>query len=128
MGGSLKFEPKQEIGPASVLLSQRSRPLAGNPMNEHQQRAYHAILRISKARTSAHVLHGKGSKTEVYIHLILKPIRKESMLYLVSENSSHCTTIGVPATCFLVPVWHLLFKFPDAGKLWVETAVEQLSG
>ncbi|RJU33253.1 primosomal protein N' [Bacteroides sp. AM44-19] len=116
---------QQEIGRIDKALLKEVVPV--NPLNEHQQRAYHAILENFQSKNVC-LLHGitASGKTEVYIHLIEETIREgKQVLYLLPEIALTAQITERLQRVFgsRLGIYHS--KFPDAER--VEIWQKQLS-
>ena len=116
---------QQEIGRIDKALLKEVVPV--NPLNEHQQRAYHAILENFQSKNVC-LLHGitASGKTEVYIHLIEETIRQgKQVLYLLPEIALTAQITERLQRVFgsRLGIYHS--KFPDAER--VEIWQKQLS-
>lgn len=116
---------QQEIGRIDKALLKEVIPV--NPLNEHQQRAYHSILENFQSKNVC-LLHGvtASGKTEVYIHLIEETIRQgKQVLYLLPEIALTAQITERLQRVFgsRLGIYHS--KFPDAER--VEIWQKQLS-
>ena len=116
---------QQEIGRLDTALLKDVVPV--NPLNEHQQQAYHAILENFQSKNVC-LLHGvtASGKTEVYIHLIKETIRQgKQVLYLLPEIALTAQITERLQRVFgsRLGIYHS--KFPDAER--VEIWQKQLS-
>ena len=116
---------QQEIGRIDKALLKDVVPV--NPLNEHQQRAYHSILESFQSKNVC-LLHGvtASGKTEVYIHLIEETIRQgKQVLYLLPEIALTTQITERLQRVFgsRLGIYHS--KFPDAER--VEIWQKQLS-
>lgn len=116
---------QQEIGRIDKTLLKEVIPV--NPLNEHQQRAYHSILENFQSKNVC-LLHGvtASGKTEVYIHLIEETIRQgKQVLYLLPEIALTAQITERLQRVFgsRLGIYHS--KFPDAER--VEIWQKQLS-
>ena len=76
---------KQEVGRLDNSAVADLQPL--NPLNVHQEKAYHAIINVFHQKNVC-LLYGvtASGKTEIYIHLIAETIRRgRQVLYLLPE-------------------------------------------
>ena len=116
---------QQEVGRLDTALLKDIVPV--NPLNEHQQQAYHAILENFQSKNVC-LLHGvtASGKTEVYIHLIKETIRQgKQVLYLLPEIALTAQITERLQRVFgsRLGIYHS--KFPDAER--VEIWQKQLS-
>ena len=116
---------QQEIGRIDKTLLKEVIPV--NPLNEHQQHAYHSILENFQSKNVC-LLHGvtASGKTEVYIHLIEETIRQgKQVLYLLPEIALTAQITERLQRVFgsRLGIYHS--KFPDAER--VEIWQKQLS-
>ena len=116
---------QQEIGRIDKALLKEVIPV--NPLNEHQQRAYHSILENFQNKNVC-LLHGvtASGKTEIYIHLIEETIRQgKQVLYLLPEIALTAQITERLQRVFgsRLGIYHS--KFPDAER--VEIWQKQLS-
>lgn len=116
---------QQEVGRLGTALLKDV--VSVNPLNEHQQQAYHAILESFQSKNVC-LLHGvtASGKTEVYIHLIKETIRQgKQVLYLLPEIALTAQITERLQRVFgsRLGIYHS--KFPDAGR--VEIWQKQLS-
>ena len=116
---------QQEIGRIDKALLKEVIPV--NPLNEHQQRAYHSILENFQSKNVC-LLHGvtASGKTEVYIHLIEETIRQgKQVLYFLPEIALTAQITERLQRVFgsRLGIYHS--KFPDAER--VEIWQKQLS-
>ena len=108
---------QQEIGRIDKALLKEVIPV--NPLNEHQQRAYHSILENFQSKNVC-LLHGitASGKTEVYIHLIEETIRQgKQVLYLLPEIALTAQITERLQRVFgsRLGIYHS--KFPDAERV-----------
>ena len=118
---------QQEIGRIDKALLKEVIPV--NPLNEHQQRAYHSILENFQSKNVC-LLHGitASGKTEVYIHLIEETIRQgKQVLYLLPEIALTAQITERLQRVFgsRLGIYHS--KFPDAERveIWQKQLTEQ---
>lgn len=116
---------QQEVGRLDTALLKDV--VSVNPLNEHQQQAYHAILENFQSKNVC-LLHGvtASGKTEVYIHLIKETIRQgKQVLYLLPEIALTAQITERLQRVFgsRLGIYHS--KFPDAER--VEIWQKQLS-
>ena len=116
---------QQEVGRLDTALLKDV--VSVNPLNEHQQQAYHAILESFQSKNVC-LLHGvtASGKTEVYIHLIKETIRQgKQVLYLLPEIALTAQITERLQRVFgsRLGIYHS--KFPDAER--VEIWQKQLS-
>lgn len=116
---------RQEVGRLSATPQKETIPV--NPLNEHQQRAYHSIRESFQSKNVC-LLHGvtASGKTEIYIHLIEETIRQgKQVLYLLPEIALTTQITERLQRVFgsRLGIYHS--KFPDAER--VEIWQKQLS-
>lgn len=107
---------QQEVG---RLTDMPRATLPLNPLNEHQQRAYHEILEQFQTKNVC-LLHGvtASGKTEIYIHLIAETIRQgKQVLYLLPEIALTTQITERLQRVFggRLGIYHS--KFPDATRV-----------
>ena len=116
----------QEIGRLNRLVG---KTVEQNVLNEHQQRAYHEIMRSFQEKNVC-LLHGVTSsgKTEVYIHLIEETLRQgRQVLYLLPEIALTTQITERLKRVFgsRLGIYHS--KFPDAERveIWQKQLTEE---
>ena len=117
---------KQEVGRLDNSAVADLQPL--NPLNVHQEKAYHAIINVFHQKNVC-LLYGvtASGKTEIYIHLIAETIRRgRQVLYLLPEIALTAQITARLRRVFGARLGIYHSKFPDAER--VEIWQKQLSG
>ncbi len=117
---------KQEVGRLDNSAVVDLQPL--NPLNVHQEKAYHAIINVFHQKNVC-LLYGvtASGKTEIYIHLIAETIRRgRQVLYLLPEIALTTQITARLRRVFGARLGIYHSKFPDAER--VEIWQKQLSG
>ena len=117
---------KQEVGRLDNSAVADLQPL--NPLNVHQEKAYHAIINVFHQKNVC-LLYGvtASGKTEIYIHLIAETIRRgRQVLYLLPEIALTAQITARLRRVFGARLGIYHSKFPDAER--VEIWQNQLSG
>ena len=117
---------KQEVGRLDNSAVVDLQPL--NPLNVHQEKAYHAIINVFHQKNVC-LLYGvtASGKTEIYIHLIAETIRRgRQVLYLLPEIALTAQITARLRRVFGARLGIYHSKFPDAER--VEIWQKQLSG
>ena len=117
---------KQEVGRLDNSAVVDLQPL--NPLNVHQEKAYHAIINVFHQKNVC-LLYGvtASGKPEIYIHLIAETIRRgRQVLYLLPEIALTTQITARLRRVFGARLGIYHSKFPDAER--VEIWQKQLSG
>ena len=117
---------KQEVGRLDNSAVADLQPL--NPLDVHQEKAYHAIINVFHQKNVC-LLYGvtASGKTDIYIHLIAETIRRgRQVLYLLPEIALTAQITARLRRVFGARLGIYHSKFPDAER--VEIWQKQLSG